>query len=45
MSKIGQIFPNFFFLLTEKQTDIDQKIRDILESVAGLKSLSPPPEM
>ena len=33
------------FLLTEKQTDIDQKIREILESVTGLKSLTPPPEI
>ena len=34
-----------FFLLTEKQTDVDQKIREILESVTGLKSLTPPPEI
>jgi len=31
--------------IKEKQTDIDQKIREILESVIGLKSLTPPPEI
>lgn len=31
--------------IKEKQTDIDRKIREILESVTGLKSLTPPPEI